>query len=144
MITDISDQHDQQLVTNQPDLKPIIEKLLEEADFKDIAQLIKDLSQKRHGDIESNDDRADYMISKESAGKLSNLFAKISKNIDIFFQDFSADEFYQPFINQCLMRKIVLDTINYDQNLDWNFSHQHIQDLMINFHKKIIRVCYSF
>ena len=97
MITDISDQHDQQLVTNQPDLKPIIEKLLEEADFKDIAQLIKDLSQKRHGDIESNDDLADYMISKESAGKLSNLFAKISKNIDIFFQDFSADEFLPAF-----------------------------------------------
>ncbi|MFZ9181453.1 MAG: hypothetical protein ACO201_06265 [Rickettsiales bacterium] len=97
MITDISNQYDQQLVTNQPDLKPIIEKLLEEADFKDVAQLIEDLSQKRHGDIESNDDRADYMISKESAGKLSNLFAKISKNIDVFFQDFSVDEFLPAF-----------------------------------------------
>lgn len=97
MIIDIYNQHDQQLVTNQPDLKSIIEKLLQEADFKDVAQLIEDLRQKQHEDIDGNDTRGDYMISMESAGKLSNLFAKISKNIDIFFQDFPADEFLPTF-----------------------------------------------
>jgi len=96
MITAISDQPHQQLVSNQPDLKSIVEKLLEESDFKSVAKLMEDLGQIKLRDIES-DDPTGYMISKESADKLSSLFKKISKNIDIFFKDLPADEFLPNF-----------------------------------------------
>lgn len=97
MITDISNQQDQQLVANRTDLKSNVVNLLEEANFLDVKQLIEDLGKKKDNDIETNDTREEYMISKESADKLLNLFKKIGKNIDIFFQDFPADEFLPTF-----------------------------------------------